>query len=371
MGLTLVKVSETQNKITLSWTRPDGQACGALYDDRGLRAQFGKDAARATFEKGHDPYEVAALCRDAFGDFRAEWGVYGDVPPSDLPFAEAVLVNPLKPTISPTQTSFACETGKDYLIDLGMTPRKTLVLTGSPRNVQINNSYFRITDPMSVGPYWRGGIALQLKAQHISLTNYFVEAHFSGCTLSDGFRVAATPDTKVTLQRFRIEGRDNTDEPAEHCDSYQVQGPVGELEIGLGTAQAPGVQPPNHGGKCFQIAHNQPAGFPTPQPFSVAYKKVNMAGLGEGGARFGTMFIRGPELTYGPITVTLEDVWARSDGTGATDFPGWFATFTPGPAGTVTGTKPNRRITFDPASKITGHISEGGADFVTRAMLGV
>ena len=35
-------------------------------------------------------------------------------------------------------------------------------------------------------------------------------------------------------------------------------------------------------------------------------------------------------------------------------------------------TYPSRRITFDPvAHKITGYISEGGQDFVTRAALGV
>jgi hypothetical protein len=309
-----------------------------------------------------------------------EQGAETPSPPTSLPFAEAVLSNPVQPAIGATQTSYTCTAGKDYLIDLDWTPRKTLVIGGEARNIHVRNSRFRIDDPRTVGPYWRGGLGFAVKAQHISVTDYFVEAGFAGCTLADGFRIATTAQTKVTLQRARIEAIADTPEAAEHCDSLQVQGPVGRIEIGLATLQAAGVRPPNHGGKCLQIAHEPwPSGI-YGGPFSLALDKVNMVGLGEGQGRFGTMFIRGPEkhhvtgIQVGQITETLKEVYAVADGAGATDFPGWFAIYAATP-GVVSGTKPNRRITFDPtAHKITGYVQEGrpsGGDFVTRAMLGV
>lgn len=80
----LRKVAETANTITLGWTPPPDVQVNILYDDRGRRSTAGVQAKTAKFDKGHEPYEVAAVCRDGAGVFRIELGTYpaGPVTPA-------------------------------------------------------------------------------------------------------------------------------------------------------------------------------------------------------------------------------------------------------------------------------------------------
>ena len=267
MGLTLVKVSETQNKITLAWTRPEGQACGALYDDRGLRAQFGKDASRATFEKGHDPYEVAALCRDAFGDFRAESGVYG-APPSGLPFALPVLrpgYATLKGAGNFGSSSQAVNGGEDCLIDLEGTVRtsSTTVWHKADQRIQIKTGRWRDTKTGLVIRSMDG-----VGAEHVSATD------MRGQNLIDGFIPAGNPNspaTKVTLQLIRTDVPNvNVDDGGEHADAVQTQGLLRRLEIGMSTFWLLGVSGGSgHPGKGLMLNTFSQA------PFEVDLDQVN------------------------------------------------------------------------------------------------
>lgn len=289
-------------------------------------------------------------------------------PPSGLPFSEAVVVNPVRPVIPSSQTGFTCDTGKDYVIDLEMIPRKTLTLTGSPRNVQILNVYSRITDPYGGSGFWRGGINIDLKAEHVSVTNMYTEPTE---TLTDNITVACKPTTKVTLQRLLLESPKDSREPTAHCDCLQVQGAVGRIEIGLASMFLAGVRPPNHAGKGLQLDILNAIGE-TGGPFTVDMRKVDFEtqGVPASGSRSNIMVGKDDN---DKISLTMDEVYG-SQGPGGGAFDSWLVNYPGALQKTVTGQAPNRIVTFPGnAQGWAGEFRErpAGTHFVTRSMLGI
>lgn len=94
MSLTLTKIIETADTITLGWTPPpDAQAYvfyadgsrvtnGTPYYLQGPRKGQARD--RVEYAKGGEPYEVAALCRSG-GVFRVEHGLWPQAQPPPPP----------------------------------------------------------------------------------------------------------------------------------------------------------------------------------------------------------------------------------------------------------------------------------------------
>jgi len=306
-------------------------------------------------------------------------------PPGDLPFPEADL-RPGYTTISGVAANTQnlggsgspVAGGNDCLIDLQMTKRTigSLLIWGkSGQRIKVVNGWWEITKAIDGSPYWRGGPRIRssdgVGPEHISFTDCIVQ----GSTVPDCVAMAAGQNTKVTIQRTRLESRfawdgQNSNEPAEHCDACQVQGLIGAVEIGLCTVYCMNVASPNEGGKCFQL--KKEGGN---DGFSVSLKKVNM----RGGGRTGTWLLQ----TTRDITVSLTDVYAKDDGittgaawTWATSGGGMF--YPNSSAGAVgwtrSGSSGSYIASWPPASGVTGQIREGlppGGDYVTRAMLGV
>ena len=291
--------------------------------------------------------------------------------PGDLIFAEAALSSPITPTISPTTTSFACQSGKDYLIDLGMERRtKTLILTGSPRRVQIRNVWIGIEDSFSASKYSRGGLGIQLIAEHVSVTNYLFEGT---PTSTDGIRLACGSDTKVTLQNMLIEAPSDSQEPEEHVDGLQTQGAIGALEIANATIFVAAVRPPNHGGKGTQLDVLSAIGQ-AGQPYSVTMNRVDYETKGNSGTGARALLAIGKD-DNSAIQISLTEVYGAV-GSGVSNGPAWENMLINYPSAlgkVVTGTTPNRQMTFNNASQgWSGTFKERspGNHFITRADIG-
>jgi hypothetical protein len=310
-----------------------------------------------------------------------------DPPPvGSLPFAEAAIrtgyqtiTNVPASTQTLGGTGSPVAGGNDCLIDLQNIKRTVgslLIYGRSGQRIKVINGFWEVTKPNNDGsPYWRGGPRARssdgVGPEHISFTHM----HVRGSTVPDCFAMAAGMNTKVTYQNFRHEsrfawdGQDST-EPAEHSDSFQVQGLIGAVEVGMGTAYCMNVANPNEGGKVFQLKNEGGN-----DGFTVAIKKVNM----RGGGRTGTFLLQ----TTRDIPVTLEDVWLKDDGITTGSAWSWatsgggmlYPNSSAGSIGWTRSGSPGSYVASWPASaNIVGQIKEGlppGGDFVTRAMLGV
>lgn len=307
-----------------------------------------------------------------------ETNVVEPPPPTGLPFAEASLSNPTVITEAQLAAddetlSFSCATC-DYLVDLHMQPRDTLVVSGQARNIQFRNLNFNVTDPILAGEsgYWRSGLALQVLANHISVTNIFVRGTAG---LTDAVAIAAKPTTKFTMQRFLLEAPADSQEPAAHLDDFQIQGAIGRVELGIGTAFIAGVRPPNHAGKGLQLAFEEGVLGQTPGPFTVDVRQVDFEGLGTPatGARSQMAVLQ----EFRSIDVTFTDVfYAQAPGlTASFCHIVWPYLRESTDLGVCTGTAPNRVLSWatKPDAGLNGLFKERavGTHYVTRAMLGV
>lgn len=376
--IALTKLSETATKITLGWTPVPGaigyrfQSASSLkwshtWDPNRSQVQFSKAAW----------YKVEALGVEDAGQYPSA----PEPQPGDLLFPEAVLSNPIRITIPVTTLDFRLPdstVGKDVLVDLERKPRQGVVVydsnAGPPRNVHYAGSYFRCTAPRGSGSAYRyGGLRLQTKAQHVSITDYFKESFgVTGDTSADGLGLACGAHTKVTLQRALIEMPKDSQEPSEHIDCVQIQGPIGALEIGLATFFLAGTRPPNHYGKGLQL--DELAWNGTPGPFPVVLRKVDFESLGvPGTSRSGMHIVQGTRR----IAISFDEVYAAADdGENSLDFPSYVYVHngSAADAPAVTGARPNRVSTWpNAATNIRGQFRERlkGTHFVTRAMLGV
>jgi hypothetical protein len=92
MALDLRKIAETADTITLGWAPPPDAHTYAFYAKGAFvttgtgryisGARKGELRDSVKYAKGGEPYEVAALCRNAAGQFRIEVGEYGAAPPA-------------------------------------------------------------------------------------------------------------------------------------------------------------------------------------------------------------------------------------------------------------------------------------------------
>lgn len=283
-------------------------------------------------------------------------------PEPELPFAEASLTNPLVVTAGPGQAEVVCAAGQDVLIDCGMQPRGSLIVSGSPRNVQIRSLYSRVTAPFSTGKFGRGALHIHAKAQHVSVTDWFCEGT---ATLADVLTIACAPKTRVTVQRFRLETPSDSQEPEEHCDVLQTQGAVGRIELGFGTAFVPGVRPPNHGGKGLQLDVLGALGE-TGGPYSVDVRSVDFTTQAAPSGARSALVIGKDDGTQ--IQLDLSEVYIS----GPLPFDAALVNYPAALQKQSTGSSPNRVVTF-PANTQgwRGEVRERapGTHFVTREML--
>jgi hypothetical protein len=342
-------------------------------------------ACNTRVQGGAEWYRVREIELDEEGEYRP-----GDPDPGPGPgllFPEAAVSNPIELTIPEATTDFWLpEANRDYVINLERKPRRGLVIygpgtTGLVKNVQINDSRWRCTVPRGSGSAYRhGGLRLQIRAEHISIRDYFKESFgVVGDTSADGIGLACAPWTKVTFQRFLIEMPKDSLEPTEHIDNLQIQGPIGHLELGLGTMYLAGTRPPNHYGKGLQLDELAWGGS-SGGPFPVDIRKLDFESLG--GVPFqdangNTQFSRsGMHMVQGTrrIAISFDEVYAAADdGENQLDFPNYIWIHSIGTIPTVTGTRPNRVAEFrDPVTNIKGLFRERakGQHFVSRAMLG-
>lgn len=319
----------------------------------------------------------AYVCVDA-SQGAAIWTEMTTAPPpppvGTLPFAEANLRPGFtRETVPIASQEYRAPTGRDILLDLEGLKRtigSLLVYGNAGQRIKVINGWWEITKPTNDGAhYWRGGPRARANdsvgAEHMSFTNMLVQ----GPSIPDCMAFATQGNTKVTYQKFRHESRfawDGGDctEPAEHCDSFQVQGPTGPIEVGYGTTWCQNVAAPNEGGKCFQLKRE--GGGP---PFTVKLNKVNM----RGGGRTGTFFLQ----TTRDIVCDLVEVYANDDGitTGAnwnwsTPGGGMFNPNNSAPPAWVRSGVAGAYICSWPASAgITGQIKQGlppTGDFMKR-----
>ena len=300
-------------------------------------------------------------------------------PPGGLPFAEAALRPGYNTRTVPVgDQQFYAPQGADCLVDLQNLKRTvgSLLIYGySGQRIKVINGYWEVTKAIDGSPYWRGGPRARSAdgtgPEHISFTDCFI----TGSTVPDCFAVAAGINTKVTIQRCRFESRfafdgQNSNEPAEHCDSIQVQGLVGALEVGLCTLYCMNVNSPNEGGKVFQLKNEGGN-----NGFTVDIDQVNM----RGGGRTGTFLLQ----TTRDIVVTLTDVYAQDDGITTGSNWNWSTSgggiFYPnssaggGIAWSRSGSSGSYVADWPDAAAVFGTIQEGlppGGDYVTRADLG-
>lgn len=302
--------------------------------------------------------------------------------PAALPFAEANLrVGYQTVTIPAGTTSYTPPTTSDYLIDLQWVERsrRLLILGRAGQRIKIINGYWNVTGTLPTGSaYGYGGIGFRTAdatgAEHISLTGALI----TGPSLADGIVFDATDNTKVTIQRTRVEsGSLITGAPTtwglgsalEHLDALQVQGNIGSIEVGLATFYTCSVQSGNDPGKAFMLG-----GAWGPYPVNLA--KVNFrdtAGLAGQGA-----FIFQDDLdcpitfseVYGLVEKAAGGAYQWASGSSL------FVAYNNGLLGypwTSSGSAPNRTASFS-APGWTGTVLEGkspdGDDYVTRADLG-
>lgn len=251
MALNLRKIDEdASGDPILAWDRPNGQACAALYDKRGLRAQTKANASQAKFEKGFEPYEVYSLWRTSTGVCGVEHGVYtGEVTPPPPPPTGAKLRD--KPPGYPDYPGYVrithdgrgyynLDDSKDYLFVNGMgdfSYSEGVYIEGG-RNVVVIGG--RIT---ATGLERGHGVGLSLRGR-VSGAHHYIEGvrirpAYSGSTplrrLHDG--IATRGGTgKITIQNCLVGPvaiKEGFTEAQGHADVLQVQaGPwEGELRV--------------------------------------------------------------------------------------------------------------------------------------------
>lgn len=296
----------------------------------------------------------------------------------DLPFAEANLRSGYELLNVPASTQNLggagnpVNGGNDVLIDLQNIKRTVgalLIYGSSGQRIKVINGWWENSESTSDGaPYWRGGPRVRssdgLGPEHISFTDMLIE----GPSVPDAIALAASNNTRVTIQRTRVESRfawdgQNLTEPVEHCDALQVQGPIGPIEIGLSTFWCMNVAAPNEGGKCFQLKREGGGAA-----FTVDMRSVNM----RGGGRTGTFLLQ----TTRDILVSLDDVWANDDGITSGANWNWSTSgggmFYPNSsagasiAWTRSGASGSYVASWPAAAGITGQINQGippGGDF--------
>jgi hypothetical protein len=321
-------------------------------------------------------HTLSAVARDAAGNRSTAQATTVNVSnnpaapaPSGLPFAEAQLRSGyLTMTVPATTYVVDVPAGKDALIDLQKIKRaKALQIRAwGDSRIKVLNGYWDINIPVANETcYWRGGPRIYSPdgsgPAHVSFTNMLV----TGSTLCDGIAIGAGANTKVTIQRTRVEyPTTNSTEPTYHLDALQLQGPVGEVEVGLSTLYVSGVQPPNHGGKALQLETWTPT-------VTIRVNKVNMYGTGDTGT-FIFQYTRN-------IRLELTDAWALKEGTAGFTWSSGSGLFYPNSSNGATyswystGTAPNRTADWPDSANIYGVVREGrpgGQDYLTRGMLG-
>jgi len=286
-------------------------------------------------------------------------------PPSELPFAEATVSNPVVAVIPVGTNNYNCnDANRDFDLDFGMIPRKTINLTGVGRNVRVRNVYAEITDPYGGSGFQRNGMNVNVLCNHVSVRKYFVK---DTPTVVDTITVACKPNTKFTLLEALGEAPKDSQEQNAHCDSLQVQGAIGKIEIGLASFYIAGVRPPNHAGKGFQLDILAALGQ-TGGDFVVDMKKVDftLQGTPATGAR--SSFAIGKD-DNARIQLFMEEVYCAG---GA--FENMLVNYPSPLVKTISGSTGNRKTTFpNNAQGWNGEFLEhtDGSHFVTRAMLGV
>lgn len=386
----------SNGKIRMTWT-PDLSAATQGY-------RFFKDgiAVSRTFDKSVDHIDFSDPGDDLVHDYgikiMAETGTMESAKypkstpeptpdPGDLPFPEATLSNPVSVTIPQDSANFnlpASTVGKDVLLLGERLPRDGVLIMdnsgGPPRNMQVNDFHFHCDKPVSQDSsgYRRGGLRFQTKAKWVSIRDMFCEG-FSGSTATDTIGVASTTSTKFTVQRCLLEApSDSNNGDGAHIDVIQCQGPIGALEIGLCSFDIAGVRPPNHAGKGLQMAYSNlpwPAGV-IGDGFPITMKHVDFLARGNvgTGARYGTSILQ----EHADITISMEDVWfsvpTELYPLGDNFSVQVYTYQRPGDYGVVSGSKPNRKLSWatKPNAGVTGEFKERptGTRFVTRAMLG-
>ncbi|MBX4201448.1 hypothetical protein KW803_00930 [Candidatus Saccharibacteria bacterium] len=281
-------------------------------------------------------------------------------PPSGLPFPEASLKPGYQtlPPVPATQLSVTCPLGNDCLIDLQNIKRTdSLLIYGySNSNIKVVNGYWEITKPRGAGSaYGYGGPRIRsldgLGPANVSLTNMRI----TGTTLEDGIAIDASVNTKVTIQRTRIEYLTlNSAELTEHIDAIQVQGPIGQLNVGLSTLGLAGVNSANDPGKGLMLKKETSAA----RPFTVNLKSVNFLAKGGTGANI--------FQDTRDITVNLDNnVWVYKSDTAGCVWSSNSCIFYPDSdlganySWYSTGTAPNRIADWPDASGIFGQAREG------------
>jgi len=146
MSLTLTKLpGETATKLTLGW-EPPIDAHAYVFYAKGLRVTQGtptyeKDFPsigkkkgdprdRVDFAKGNEPYEVAALCRNASGTFRVEVGAYSTAPPPPPPPPPTGQRIPSNGVISAGGVWY----GDPFIGTVGIATTEEMTITGDIRN---------------------------------------------------------------------------------------------------------------------------------------------------------------------------------------------------------------------------------------------
>lgn len=319
-------------------------------------------------------------------------------PTSDLPFAEAQLRSgfvTLTTANIPVGTAFyTLPTSADYLIDLGwvMRDRALKIYTRPGQRVHARNVYINVQANVA-SAYQRGGFGyrpLSLNSppsEHLSLTGCLVTGPWlaDGLTYGDSTQTFGPGATRVTFQKCRIESASLVNggvaaaEPTEHCDAFQMQGPLNNIEFGLCTFYRQWTT--NDPGKGLMLNAYSATGL----AYTVAMNKVNFRDY-PGATRCGAAWFK----EESEITMTLTDVYCLNEGNpsaswawpttqGFNTTSGLFMNYAnksgPSQGWTNTGTAPNRVATFPAATGITGQVTEGkssdGEDWVTRADLGL
>lgn len=377
----------------ITWTPiPGVEAYRLKVDGRWASNSFQADKTSWRVKRGQE-YVVRAFGGIAEGVYPA---AAPPPPPSSLPFAEAQLRAGFKTLTTadiPVGVSrYTLPTNDDYLIDLGGVKRDRglKVFTKPGQRVHTKNVWCAIDAVNGIGAYDRSGFGYRpasltaAPADHLSLTGHLVSGAYmaDGITFGDSGQTGGVGATKVTLQNCRVENASMSNggtpayEPNEHCDAFQMQGPLTTIEFGNCTFAMQWTAAGKHAGKGFML-NGYSANNST---YTVDCKRVNFRDF-PGSTNCGDVWIKDSNNTtllledvYYLYTKVSYDTWPAQQGTVFSDlFLNTAQQGGPNQGWVNSGGSPNRVASFPVATKVSGVVREGlpaEGDYVTRASLG-